>query len=42
MPTAGRHGVGSADAPSIRSQLVGAVRDSWMGRLIDTSRRNNL
>jgi hypothetical protein len=42
MPTAERPGVGSADAPSIREQLVGAARDSWVDRLIDTSRRNNL
>jgi hypothetical protein len=30
MPTAERHGVGSADAPSIREQLVAAARASWM------------
>ncbi len=42
MPAAEHHGVGSVGAPSIREQLVGAARDSWVDRLIDTSRRNNL
>lgn len=42
MATAERQGTSATASPSVRAKLVEAARKSWVDRLIDTSRRNNL
>jgi hypothetical protein len=42
MPTSRAQSAGTAPIDPARAKLVDAARTSWIGRLIDLSRRNNL
>jgi very-short-patch-repair endonuclease len=42
MATTKRQGTRVTGSPSVRAKLVEAAHKSWVSRLIDTSRRNNL